>query len=69
MPSLTWKSQTLLIENVDLEKVYNEAVRYRPDLQQQQKLIDANRFGVRVAQADYLPFARPRIFLWIAIFV
>lgn len=45
----------LLTENVDLETVYNEAVRHRPDLQQQQKLIDANRFGVRVAQADYYP--------------
>lgn len=45
----------LLTENIDLETVYNEAVRHRPDLQQQQKLIDANRFGVRVAQADYYP--------------
>ena len=46
---------TLLTENIDLETVYNEAVRYRPDLQQQQKLIDANKFGVRVAQADFYP--------------
>ncbi len=45
----------LLTENIDLETVYNEAVRYRPDLQQQQKLIDANRYGVRVAQANYYP--------------
>ena len=45
----------LLTENVDLETVYNEAVRHRPDLQQQQKLIDANKFGVRVAQADFYP--------------
>ena len=45
----------LLTENIDLETVYNEAVRYRPDLQQQQKLIDANKFGVRVAQADFYP--------------
>ena len=45
----------LLTQNIDLETVYNEAVRYRPDLQQQQKLIDANRFGVRVAQADFYP--------------
>ncbi len=45
----------LLAENIDLETVYNEAVRYRPDLQQQQKLITANRFGVKVAQADFYP--------------
>ena len=45
----------LLTENIDLETVYNEAVRYRPDLQQQQKLIAANRFGVKVAQADFYP--------------
>ena len=45
----------LLTENIDLETVYNEAVRHRPDLRQQQKLIDANQFGVKAARADLYP--------------
>jgi outer membrane protein len=49
------KELELLAENINLETVYNEAIRYRPDLQQQKKLVDANRFGVRVAQADFYP--------------
>ena len=45
----------LLTENINLETVYNEAIRYRPDLQQQQQLIRANQFGVKVARADFYP--------------
>ena len=45
----------LLNDNVDLEIVYNEAITHRPDLQQQQQLIEANQFGVKVAQADFYP--------------
>ena len=45
----------LLSEAINLEEMYNEAIRQRPDLQQQQQLIKANQFGVRVARADYYP--------------
>ena len=45
----------LLTDSVDLETVYNEAIAHRPDLQQQQQLIEANRFGVKVARADFYP--------------
>ena len=45
----------LLTEAIDLETVYNEAIRQRPDLQQQRQLIQANQFGVKVARADFYP--------------
>ena len=45
----------LLTEVVDLETVFNQAVGQRPDLQQQQHLIGANRYGVKAAQADFYP--------------
>ena len=45
----------LLTDDMDLETVYNEAIAHRPDLQQQQQQIEANRFGVKVARADFYP--------------
>ena len=45
----------LLSEDMNLENMYNEAVRQRPDLRQQQQLIKANQFGVKVARADFYP--------------
>ena len=45
----------LLVSETDIETLYNTAVRDRPDLLQQQKLIDVNRFGVKIARAGLYP--------------
>ena len=45
----------LLGDETSLENMYNEAIRRRPDLQQQQQQIKANQFGVKVARADFYP--------------
>lgn len=45
----------LLTDRVDLEEAYNKAVAQRPDLIQQQKLIEANQYGVKLARSGYFP--------------
>ncbi|MEQ9441583.1 MAG: TolC family protein [Cyclobacteriaceae bacterium] len=45
----------LLTNQINLEEAYNEAIQQRPDLMQQQKLIDANRYSVKVANAGFFP--------------
>ncbi|MEM6842553.1 MAG: TolC family protein [Bacteroidota bacterium] len=45
----------LLADQINLENVYNEAIQQRPDLKQQQRLIDANRYGVRIARSNLFP--------------
>ena len=49
------KQLGLLNNQISLEDVYNQAVKNRPDLQQQQQLISANRFGVKVARGGFFP--------------
>ncbi len=45
----------IVADDIVLEQVYNEAVAHRPDLRSQQRQIEANRYGVKVARADYWP--------------
>ena len=45
----------LLTEDISLEDMYNKAVLRRPDIRQQQQLISANQFGVKVARSNYYP--------------
>ncbi len=45
----------MLTSQINLEELYNQAIASRPDIKQQQNIIKANEYGVKVAKADFYP--------------
>ncbi len=52
-PDITLQEEPL--SEINLENMYNEAIANRPDIKQQESLIQARRYGVKVAKSNFYP--------------
>ncbi len=46
----------LLADEINLKEVYNQAIKNRPDIKQQQNLIKAGEYGVKAAKGNFYPY-------------